>query len=611
MSLNVQLPASDKQRTSINYGATGGENLRDLATRLSSNEAVNIRNYFVLGDGRLISRKGLETLEEVSGASPSMIKPLTSDILVYAYDDGSNSKIATYTISTDTSSVKNTFTSTDDVDGVKYGKYFFASDGTDKIGCFYADGQFLDYDAQGANFTIGETVTGGTSLATGIVVADVDAGGDGTLLLESISGTFQNNETLTGDVTGSATSDGTVYDWYELTNAPAAKKLALYNSYNGTFLFAGDILQDGTRYDYKIMWSQGDTDETTIPFSQSWAAGSPPDPDDGGVVLYRGGGSCNKILSHENKVYAFYDDATTVFHLENINVDTSGLSQTTVVDQQGNNFGGYSAIATPKGVFYTNENGVNVFNLASPTDVEIQITNILGDELIADIDFADSEILWDGETKIFIFCAKNGSTNNYVLVYDFEKGVWTEITGWTIRRAVRLSLGNKNKLFGVSSVNGKLYQLLSSFSDDGLTIDGRILFRQEAGNDPVLYKTMKDFWGQGKLSPSNLIKIDLHKWDRKNTAIEAARTYWWAGGSEALEVFGIGKTPIGKGIHPADTIIGENFFHVGRSPLTKFLKYQIELTTSYEAEHEIHFLETSILPLRRVKLNNLSTSKPS
>jgi len=63
----------------------------------------------------------------------------------------------------------------------------------------------LPYDAQSANFTVGLTVTGGTSGATGVIIADTDAGGTGTLELANISGIFADNETITDTSTGSAT----------------------------------------------------------------------------------------------------------------------------------------------------------------------------------------------------------------------------------------------------------------------------------------------------------------------------------------------------------------------------------------------------------------------
>ena len=71
-------------------------------------------------------------------------------------------------------------------------------------------GSTLDYDAQTANFTLGKVLTGGTSGATALIIADSDSGATGTLTLREISGTFQNNETITDSVTGSATANGTV-----------------------------------------------------------------------------------------------------------------------------------------------------------------------------------------------------------------------------------------------------------------------------------------------------------------------------------------------------------------------------------------------------------------
>jgi len=70
---------------------------------------------------------------------------------------------------------------------------------------------FLDYDAQGSNFTVDKTVTGGTSKANGIIKNDTDAGAAGTLELIGVAGTFTDNETITDDnsTPGSADVKGT------------------------------------------------------------------------------------------------------------------------------------------------------------------------------------------------------------------------------------------------------------------------------------------------------------------------------------------------------------------------------------------------------------------
>ena len=66
----------------------------------------------------------------------------------------------------------------------------------------------LNYDAQTVNWgAAGITVTGGTSGATGVIYRDFDSGATGYLWLTSVTGTFQDNETITAS-TGSATVNG-------------------------------------------------------------------------------------------------------------------------------------------------------------------------------------------------------------------------------------------------------------------------------------------------------------------------------------------------------------------------------------------------------------------
>lgn len=66
----------------------------------------------------------------------------------------------------------------------------------------------LNYTAQGANYTAGLVLTGGTSAATAVIESDADAGTTGTLVLSNIAGTFVNAETITDSSTGTATSSG-------------------------------------------------------------------------------------------------------------------------------------------------------------------------------------------------------------------------------------------------------------------------------------------------------------------------------------------------------------------------------------------------------------------
>lgn len=68
----------------------------------------------------------------------------------------------------------------------------------------------LNYDNQTGNFTVGETVTGQTSGATATIHYDKDDGTTGTLTLKNIQGTFQDNETITDPLGGSALVNGNI-----------------------------------------------------------------------------------------------------------------------------------------------------------------------------------------------------------------------------------------------------------------------------------------------------------------------------------------------------------------------------------------------------------------
>lgn len=69
-------------------------------------------------------------------------------------------------------------------------------------------GASLAYDTQTGNFTVGNTLTGATSGATGRITADTDAGATGTLTLQDVVGTFVDNEIIGDGGTGSATANG-------------------------------------------------------------------------------------------------------------------------------------------------------------------------------------------------------------------------------------------------------------------------------------------------------------------------------------------------------------------------------------------------------------------
>jgi hypothetical protein len=69
----------------------------------------------------------------------------------------------------------------------------------------------IQYDAETSAFTAGQTLTGGTSGATATIDKVIDNGTTGILIVSGVSGTFQDNETITDGGSGSATSNGAVF----------------------------------------------------------------------------------------------------------------------------------------------------------------------------------------------------------------------------------------------------------------------------------------------------------------------------------------------------------------------------------------------------------------
>lgn len=110
--------------------AQKGVNQKVDSIFMDSKFAISIKNYLPIAEGRLERRKGLEAIYSYVGNAPSMVAPMTTDYLLFAYDQ----TLAAYQISTDTVTViKNDFSSSTRYTGAKYGNYFFISNGVDKV----------------------------------------------------------------------------------------------------------------------------------------------------------------------------------------------------------------------------------------------------------------------------------------------------------------------------------------------------------------------------------------------------------------------------------------------------------------------------------------------
>lgn len=136
-----------------------------------------------------------------SNAQDATIAVITSPKTTKIYAVTAGGKLLSYTATFASETLIGTVAGSNAGGAAYYNNYIY----------IFGTGNQLKYKTQTVNFVVGGTLTGGTSGATAVVTADVDAGATGTLTLSTISGTFQNNEIITDGAGGSATADGVVF----------------------------------------------------------------------------------------------------------------------------------------------------------------------------------------------------------------------------------------------------------------------------------------------------------------------------------------------------------------------------------------------------------------
>lgn len=672
MDVVFQTGKNNKTISASRSSLRGGVNRRDHPQRIGLDQAVKIENYLVEADGRAKTRPGFRTLEKVdvvyvltgisgtylkdeivtgtggsatvvtfystylyvknptadlsgtltggtSGATgtfsalrknltTSMSQPLGTDTIVVAFDDATVTHLGKYKISTETLTFFKTFSTTNASEGIEYNKFFAVVNQAEKVGYFHETGRFLDFDAQGSNFTIGETLTGGTSGATGILLLQNDSGPSGTLLLNSITGTFQDNETITSSG-GSATVNGTIYDWYTIpdNNAPKAKHITVYErSGRGAHLVVANTSVNPSLIAGSEEYTNADI--LTFPFLD-WGVGSPPIDGDAFATPFASGGSIQSIKSDADKVLVQSERASGAFHIERIDVDGVGSSQLIVTDSAERNFGGFNALFTKYGITNGSTRGIFQSNFVQGDKVDSDATNIIGEDEISDSNFDNVKFVYDGKNRIFCFYKHDATRNNFGLAINYLEDGFGQITGRIITDITGMSLNDCSRigedLYGVSSAGFVLYQIFTGTDDDGTDLNTRLELGQIDGGNPLMIKIGRELYAQMKLNALSVVKLEVKTWDNNNNLRAADSLYYFLVGNSVNEVsFGYSVTPYNELLEHGTIIRGENLFHTNFSA-DQFLKYQFILKSSDQVGHEFHFITAFTEDIYMTKPNNM------
>lgn len=234
------------------------------------------------------------------------------------------------------------------------------------------------------------------------------------------------------------------------------------------FFFGGRMyLGKGTQ----IQWSQVDSG-ATIPFitAGEWTvSGSPPTPESSNSAYSGQFGSINSFGVLGGQVVAFFDNGKLGFRIESVEAGV-GLAQSVTTDFEREDFGGErGAISTPYGIFYVNEGGLWQMLSGGSTnqpfsEQDNELSQILGEDLLEDLDLSNSSIVYDIKRNLVIFTAAYlGSINNTLFIYDPQSKAFSQMSNVYANRIIR----DGRDIYIGSSIDTKLLQLFQGNSNDG------------------------------------------------------------------------------------------------------------------------------------------------
>jgi len=585
----IQARGNLKPQTNVTSMATKGLNIRDLPQFLKPEYAQVIKNYYSLADGRLIKRKGLERLFDVptTGAG-TLLEKFTDDVYIFGYDTTTSA----YVKSTDTIiPIKTDWIGTIQC-GARYGEYFFVCDGVGKIHRIQAE---LDFDGQTVNFTVGDTITGGTSGATGKILAQTDLGTSGTLVIELIGNIqFEDNEPLTSNTGGAADVDGVMtYNAVEITDSPEG---VTYLRAIGTRLYAA--VGNAVYY--------SNVDSGANPPFTNWTPAI--DADDPGVVYSRVAGNVKAIEGLGENIVVFAENGKYAFSTSVQDVGGT-LSKIDTFQISRVDFGGArGALTTPKGLFYFNEAGLwKLVSLGQNdipfSDQEFEVTQILGQTYFQDVNIENISIVYDAQRELLLVAmAKDSPSNNQILCYNFQTQGISFFTGWFINRF----MVDDTEIYAISSRSARAWSVFDGFDDDGSDIETD--FQQEITVGSLWTRQiLEKMYVQGFLSPSTVIQIRLSIYDVNGVFIADKLVYNWSASTGGGALAGYDHLPYGESYGGDLDVSGliEDFNGI-RPFIRNFQRIILRLTCSDKLNHQINWISLQATPKVDIRKRQLT-----
>jgi hypothetical protein len=587
---------------------TGGQNNVFIEQVLKPDQATLIRNYFINKQTELVRRKGSKKLASVSSTTPSVILRKWTDTF---YMLGYGTALAAFNINDNTiNTIKSDFTATL-TDGVRFEDDFYVCNGRRGEQIYKITLPTLAYDAQTANFTVGATLTGGTSGATATIVVDSDSGATGTLTLDNIDGVFQDNETITDSAGGSATANGAVS---YATAAIISASSGTVPKCNALSVFDGSLVAIAT-----------DTSENQVHLSKK------NDPNNWDTSTVAAGDSII-LLSPENgtatdsanlqqsdtgieaqgdTIVIFYKDGYTGFR-RNVQANDGIYYQNFIsVFNKRNDGGEKNPLSVPGGIFFANENGI--FLLRSDGE-RIELTRNIPEQRIASFDFADVDFAWHAiEHRLYVTFREAAQVNNIMLWFDTDtltskSLLWGEITGLAVSRIFI----DGRRVFAASSTSPKVMEL---FPDDVYDDEGvDVYYRYEQPMNFGQFETVKDLtridFG-GFLSSSAPITVGVFGFFESGSKTDTGINLQWTavGGESSLSAYGeaeYGASGYGGTPAPSGTTWSPAYSEDGRA--YGFKNYVLEFSGNDKSPHVIAYASIQAKETRMTRERGITST---
>ena len=462
----------------------------------------------------------------------------------------------------------------------------------------------LYYTSLTVNFTVGETVTGGSSGATGVVVAQLSlTATSGILQLKSTVGTFTNAETVTGGVAGSATVTlGTNQTKTMLGFVPKCEFLYIL----GTRLTAGNT--DTSSYDVHL---SGDNDPTQWDTSQALIGFSYSISDQRfGNVNSVGTLNLGTVTYSEYKSLnaAFFDHGILGWRVTQQTVGSDLLQQVSFEIEDFTHGGYRGALSTQHGIFYGNSTGEYILHADGQS---VNLSWNFGRQVISQLNALNADRVYQPEKYlVYITTSKSSATNNIIYWFDIrtvkdENVLWGTVTGIPTNRFCLMG----SQLYGASAVSPSIVEMFPNnvWDDDGCNVFYH--YRQPLNiNGMQSINDLQEQYIAGFLSPNNPLTVAFDGYTEQGYIQNTGISYQWGTAGAPGMLVGLGEMELGKDQfgdtpQPGGTVWTPA---TGYNKAYGYNSYILDISGNDQAPHVVSYFEADIRRIRNQRKNLLT-----